>query len=511
MILGRATACRSLLFLPLGCAAALAALCLLPVTLRDARLTWAFLGAALVLGVWTGLLLAVTRRRRRDLTVAVILRSQHYIQACAQGMLLLYWGWYWRGVYDAAHLFAAQLLFAYGFDALMSWTRHRSYRLGFAPIPMVFSINLFLWFKPDWFFLQFPLIALGIVVKDLWRWTKDGQRVHIFNPSSFPLALCSLGLIITDSTELTWGQEIATTLNDAPHIYLVIFLISLPGQLRFGVATMTMSAVVTMYLFGVAYVALVGTYYFVDAYIPIAVFLGMHLLLTDPSTSPRSELGRVIFGVVYALSVIALYSILGAVGAPRFYDKLLAVPVMNLLVRGIDRVARSATFLRLSPGTQGHGLAGRRRHLSVGAWTIVFIGMSAAHGVGDTHRGQWVTFWQQACAENRPNGCRQFGVMVSTYCDNGSGWACNEYGVLLQPQIRPALAAESFRRACDLRFSAGCANADPARATRPLRAAPTLDDYEIVLQHPKGPRSPSTPPEAYARACAQGFLEECAS
>ena len=31
-----------------------------------------------------------------------------------------------------------------------------------------------------------------------------------------------------------------------------------------------------------------GTYFFVDAFIPAAVFLGMHLLFTDPSTSPRT-------------------------------------------------------------------------------------------------------------------------------------------------------------------------------------------------------------------------------
>ena len=51
-----------------------------------------------------------------------------------------------------------------------------------------------------------------------------------------------------------------------------------------------------------------GTYLFIDSYIPIAVFLGMHLLFTDPSTSPRTELGRLIFGAIYGLSVIVLYA-----------------------------------------------------------------------------------------------------------------------------------------------------------------------------------------------------------
>ena len=483
---------------------------LLPVVMRNGHVRWAFVGAAVVLGVWNGLLLASGRRQRRLLTVDVALRPQHYIQACAQGALLLYWGWYWREVYSSAHLLAAQLLFAYAFDILLTWTRRDTYTLGFSPFPVIFSINLFLWFKADWFYLQFLLIAAGFTAKALIRWEKDGRPVHIFNPSSFPLGLFSLGLILTGTTNITWGQEIATTLNYAPQIYLVIFLVSLPGQLLFGVTTMTMSAVVTMYAFGLVYFALAGTYYFFDAYIPIAVFLGMHLLFTDPSTSPRTELGRVVFGMVYALSVVALYGALDAFGAPRFYDKLLAVPVMNLLIQIIDRMARSNRLRPLDPGTLGRGLIGRQRNLAyVGLWTTVFVVMSTAQGVGDTHRGHWVTFWQQACAEDRPNGCRHFGVMVSTYCNNGSGWACNEYGVLLQPQIRPELAANAFRHACDLGFSAGCTNLDQDSAMSPVHMAPTLADYEIVLRQGRGSLPILSPLQIYQRACTQGFLDGC--
>ncbi len=58
------------------------------------------------------------------------------------------------------------------------------------PFPVIFSINLFLWFKPDWFYFQFLMVALGFAAKELIRWDKDGRRAHIFNPSSFPLA-CS--------------------------------------------------------------------------------------------------------------------------------------------------------------------------------------------------------------------------------------------------------------------------------------------------------------------------------
>ena len=492
---------------PLAFSVALAALSLLPAVAGNPALRWTVLAAAAVLGVWHALLAWL----RPAVRVLVALRPQHYVQACAQGSILLYWGWYWREVYDSAHLLLAQLLFAYAFDALLSWTRRGSYTLGFGPFPVIFSINLFLWFKPDWFYFQFLLIALGFAAKDLIRWEKDGRRVHIFNPSSFPLGLFSLGLILTGATSLTWGQEIATTLNRAPQIYLFIFLVSLPGQILFGVAGMTMAAAVTMYVFGLLWFTAAGTYYFVDAYIPIAVFLGMHLLFTDPSTAPRTELGRLTFGVLYALGVIALYGLLGAYGHPRFYDKLLAVPVMNLLIQLIDRVGRSTLAGRIDPAALWRGLAGRARNLGyVGAWTVAFIFMSAAGGVGDAHRGAEVTFWQRACADDLPNGCRHYAVLVSGFCNNGSGWACNEYGILLQPERRPEQADRAFRRGCDNGFETACANLDDVGPGGPARAAPTLADYEIVVRDGRRLLPPDLSPlEIYQRACEQGFADGC--
>jgi hypothetical protein len=49
--------------------------------------------------------------------------------------------------------------------------------------------------------------------------------------------------------------------------------------------------VLSAWLFGLIYFWATGIYFFYDSYIPIAVFLGMHLLFTDPSTAPRTDLG----------------------------------------------------------------------------------------------------------------------------------------------------------------------------------------------------------------------------
>src|SRR5215510_5427114 len=325
------------LALPLAFTLALAGFLFVDSVSQNAALTWTFGGVVVVLLAWNAALLTSAVRRERTLGVEIVMRKQHYLQACIQGSLLVYWGCYWRQVYDSAHLIAAQLLFAYAFDMLLSWSRRDVYAFGFGPFPVVFSMNLFLWFKPDWFYMQLLMVAVGFAAKELIRWDKNGRTVHIFNPSSFPLAVFSLALIVTGTTDLTWGQDIATTLFYPPHMYLALFLFALPGQYFFGVTTMTMSAVVTTYVFGLLYYAMTGVYFFYDSYIPIAVFLGMHLLFTDPSTSPRTELGRILFGVAYGLSTMLLYVILGRAGLPTFYDKLLQVPLLNLSIKLIDR------------------------------------------------------------------------------------------------------------------------------------------------------------------------------
>ena len=499
--------------LPLGLTLVLLGLGLLESVGQNPRLWWSFVGAGITLLTWIAVLFGSALRTGRTLTLEIVLRKQHYVQACAQGSVLLYWGWYWVEVYDAAHLIAAQLVFAYAFDMLLGWSRRDTYTLGFAPFPVILSINLFLLFKQDWFYLQFVMVALGFAGKELISWNKEGRRVHIFNPSSFPLAVFSLALIFAGMTDVTWGNEIAITQFYPPQMYLMLFLIGLPGQYFFGVTSMTMAAAVTTYLFGLLYFAATGTYYFYDSYIPVAVFLGMHLLFNDPSTSPRTELGRIIFGVAYGLSTVLLYKLLGDAGVPTFYDKLLPVPILNLSIRAIDRAARSKMLRALDPAALGRSLAPRRRNLAyMFIWVAAFAIMSAAQGVGDTHRGQWMPFWLEACNDDRPYACSYLAAMQSTYCDAGSGWACNEFGILqTELEVDGPGPVESLQAGCDLGFLAACANRDRVQSggNAPVRVPPILDDYPIILRGSKAPITDRTPAGLYARACDQGWPDTC--
>ena len=183
------------------------------------------------------------------------------------------------------------------------------------------------------------MLATGVLCKEFITWTREGRRAHIFNPSAVALFIFSIGLIVTHSTQLSWGEEIAVSFQRPPHIYLEIFLLGLVVQALFSVTLVTLSAAATLYAMNLVFTHSTGLYYFIDTNIPAAVFLGLHLLVTDPATSPRKSFGKIVFGSMYGAGVFGLYWLLGWLGAPTFYDKLLCVPPLNLTVRMLDRAS----------------------------------------------------------------------------------------------------------------------------------------------------------------------------
>jgi hypothetical protein len=484
---------------------------------------WSIVGAGAALVAWNALLLASPTRRARGLAITFEARRQHYMQVFSQATVFAWWGWHlpFPLVRDHVPYLLVQLAFAYGFDLLLSWTRRDRYTLGFGPFPVIFSINLFLWFKPDWFFLQFVIVAGGFAAKDLLRWNREGRRVHIFNPSSFPLAVASIVLILTSATGLTHGELIANSQNMVPYLYLVLFLVALPGQFLFGVASMSLAAITTTYLFGLVYLAVTGTYFFLDCYIPVSVFLGMLLLITDPSTAPRTELGRLIFGALYGLFTVLLYQIALTTGIPSFYDKLLQVPLLNLMVRALDRIATTSPLAALAPERLGRSLAPRWRYAGYASiWAVIFVAMYAAGGVGERHPGQYLPFWIGRCEQQHvERACAYVAVVEQQLCSQGSGWACNEAAIMgprsssgLHAPMDHARRDAAFRAGCDHRFAAACRNRPLSPRTEATfeRAPPTVADYPLLLRGSRRWSIPqSTPDELYAAACDQGWPDAC--
>jgi hypothetical protein len=495
--------------IPGAFAAALAAFGYLSVRQHDVMFA-SFLGAAAVAATWAVALFVSATRAGRSLTISLAPKKQHWVQVIAQLMVFAWWGWHVRIVIAFMPFIVAQVLFAYAVDALLNWSRRDHYAMGFGPVPVVLSINLFLWFRPEWFYWQFAMILVGFLAKELIRWQRDGRSAHVFNPSSFPLAVGSVVLIATGGSDATFGDLIANTQFDPPHMYLLLFLAAVPGQFLFGVARMTMSAVVTMMAISGVFFAATGTYLFYDAHIPVPVFLGMLLLFTDPSTSPRSEMGRILFGMLYSVLTVGLFFVLPLIGAPTFYDKLLPVPLMNLMVRRIDALATWKGLGFLDPSRIGRGLSPARRNVAwASIWVMVFAALYATQGMGDRHPGQYLPFWQEACAEGSQRACRYEEYLTLVYCNNGSGWACNEIGVRLAQARRDP--AEMFGRGCEQGFSTACDNRALAEAGSAAvsRAGPDFADLPIVLRGTKPALTERDPGRLLALACRQGWPDSC--
>lgn len=497
--------------LPLALTALLALMSFLPRVQENTVLTWSFGAAAAVLLVFQAVLYLRLKRESAVRSFEIVARPQHYVQLMVQFSVYAYWGFYWRPVYDAAWLIVAQLVFAYAFDILLSWSRREKYVLGFGPFPIILSINLFLWFRDDWFYLQFLMIAVGFMGKEFIRWEREGRRVHIFNPSAFALGLFSLILLLTNGTDLTWGPEIASTLTLAPNFYLFMFIGGLVVMYFFSITLVAAATASVLFLFSAVYTQSTGVPYFLDSEIPAAVFLGLHLLVTDPSTSPRTPTGKLVFGLLYGIGVFALYAILGAFGTPTFYDKLLAVPLLNLSVQAIDRFVaniRAGDSLRWL-GLDRISYRGNLAHMSV--WILFFLAMTAMGKTDGRHTGDSLPFWEQACEESRRSGCERLLLLESTYCLDNSGWACNELGRHhMEGRITPAnseLAVGYFARACELRFQAGCLNLlDPSSLTR---AAPRAFDLRLLLREGGLNLMEESDAELYARACEHSWAFAC--
>ena len=499
------------LYLPLALTFALVLLSLLPRVQGNFRLMWSFWGTAAVLLVWQSALSLRLRSVSAGRSLQSAIRPQHYVQAMIQIALFAYWGWYWRPIYDFALLLAAQLVFAYIFDMLLAWSRRETYVLGFGPFPIIFSINIFLWFRDDWFYLQFLMIGVGFLGKEFVRWHREGRRVHIINPSAFTLGLFSLVLITTGTTNLTWGQELASTLTLAPLIYLYLFALGLILMHRFSITLVVSSAAVTLFGLSALYSSVTGVPYFLDSDIPAAVFLGLHLLITDPSTSPRTSQGKVLFGSLYGTSVFGLYLVLGAAGVPTFYDKLLAVPLLNLSVSGIDSLVRIAGQSSVL-GKWRMGWTPLRANLGhMTVWVLFFAAMTVMGKTDGKHTGDSLPFWQTACAEDRPNACTRLIQIETTYCGDNSAWACNELGIhFAQGQIvasDPQLGLDYLGRACELRLKAACVNLlDPEGFSR---TDPRVLDLRLLLREAGRNLMDMSEPELYARACDHDWVFAC--
>lgn len=506
-----------------GFPALLIVLAALPQLQSSVAVTLTLLVAAAVLILWAFFLVINKKRNQAEYSVSFIPLAPHYVQAFVQIAIYAYWGWYWRPVYDHIGLIVAQLVFAYSLDILLSLMRRKRWVLGFGPFPIILSTNLFILFKPEWFYLQFLLVATGILGKEFIRWNRDGRNTHIFNPSAFSLFIFSVALIVTDHTSWTFAEEIAITLNQPPNIYLQIFLLGLIVQGLFSVTLVTLTSTLALIVLNIFYTEVTGVYYFIDSNIPIAVFLGLHLLITDPATSPRTAAGKAVFGILYGLSVFLLYGLLSLMGEPTFYDKLLCVPVLNLMVPWIDTVARKIWHHSMGEAGAFSEISRKANFSHMAIWVIVFSAMLNMSFIGAGHRGNDPAFWKSACENELRNGCQ---VLLKTYreqCRSGISSSCAEAGLLIgqDPSLSNRVEeGQLLALGCDLGNRSACRQfREYARLNKWQSLDVACTDGDAVSCYIVGmiamnavgiPANPELAVRSWKLACSNGWPRGCA-
>lgn len=254
----------------------------------------------------------------------------------------------------------------------------------------------------------------------------------------------AFNLLLTHSTQISWG-EVAVSLGRPPYIYFWIFATGMVVQSLFAVTLVTLSAAASLFLLNLAYTSATGVYYFVDSTIPIAVFLGLHLLVTDPATSPRRNIGKVLFGATYGAAVFSLYSVLGWLGMPTFYDKLLCVPPLNLMAPWLERVSAG---IEARLGAWHSAWSSRKlnfAHMTV--WIALFALMVGLGLVGGRHPGANPEFWSRACEEGRRGACQTWVRTMNVSCQHASGSACFKLGMVQEEGLVIPRDAAGLRRA----------------------------------------------------------------
>lgn len=450
--------------LPIVLAISMLAFVFVPPASNNPRLSWTLVAIAAALTLWSLVLGVLGRRQQRVFTAEFLAVKAHYVQALVQGAIFLWWGYYWATAYFEIPLIITQVIFFYALDALLTWSRGRTWRVGFGPLPIVISTNLLLWFKHDVFFLQYLMLTTGAFAKQFITWQRDGRRTHIFNPSAFGQFVFATILILTGTTnEYTSGSDIAAQF-EVPHMLLVIFLGGLIVQSLFQVTLMTAAAMFAIVVINEAYTAATGLYFFVNINVAAPIFLGLHLLITDPATSPRTNMGRVIFGGLYGIGYLILFRVLDLYEVPLFWDKLLPVPILNLCVPMIDRFVRAGMIGRINRAWETNLNPARMNLIHMTLWTAGFATMwtTGYLSAGD-HPGNSIPFWKQAYEDGRPHAGHSLVIVAGAQAEGGgSGAAYNELGLICMEgriieQNRP-LAAEYFAKACELGDESGCVN-----------------------------------------------------
>lgn len=354
--------------------------------------------AAAALAVWLGLLLAWWAFRRAGLLRgrgwSTRFRLTHLLPATLQLVIFAYWGLYWHPLGEVwAPIIALEVLYAVGLDLWLGLHRNRELQFGVGALPIALSTNLFVIYPPGRVGLTLVAIAIAL-------WSKHHLRLprgHLFNPSALGLVVVGLGAQTIGRMNL---GDTAAEFSLMPNGTLLVLLLGLVVQWRLGVVLVSIGAFFGLQLL----VPVLGKQIYDPAWAPVTLVIT--LLVTDPATSPRGPLERLIFGFLAGVAMQLVGHACIAVWDNDFYGKVGGVVVANALVP-VAVAAREALARR--GGRFEGAVAGLERALQpryrlghIALFWLLVLGVDIARDAKAMRFVAYETAWQSHLENGTP-------------------------------------------------------------------------------------------------------------
>ena len=345
----------------------------------------------------------LTAKRIQAPTIQSEIKITHLLPAFLQLVILSYWLAHWSDGRTLVALIAIQLAYAYLLEFYLSILADRPWRLGFGPLPIVLSTNLFAQYMGGAFWCGLLAVTTAIVSKAFIH--RDGA--HVFNPSV-------VGLTVIGIIDLASGAvptpDFAHEFHSAPNMTEVILILALVVQVRIPIVLVTLGATFGIFL--------TNTVVPDAAFLPTwaAVTLVLCLLITDPATIPKRPLAKIVFGLFIGAGMVLGHNILLTFGHSDFWAKVIPIPLANVLVPTFDRVAGKFPDYRLL--RSNYGL------VHVALWAMISTSLVSKHKAL-IFEGARREAYTSACyvdssdptrCANNPAFCRPFGFVAELQC-----------------------------------------------------------------------------------------------
>jgi hypothetical protein len=281
-----------------------------------------------LLGVWA--IFLRSRQGPPEIT-DVALKFTHILPACLQTVLFTYWSTYWPEVLHHVPVIVVLLAYAYSFDLLLNWSLRRPYVPGLGPVPVVLSMNLFVWF-PD-FGLAASAIAMALASKVFLH----SRGHHIFNPAVFGLTVVAVPCSLWP--DVFRYHDVSHQFDRPPYMEQLVFLLALIPQVRLGITPVAVGAVIGMLAPMMVVQALIGYRGGPTPWWP-AWLLATTLLAGDPATIPTTSIARLLFGLFLGVAFYVVSRAMLFTVETDFFAKIIPIAIANLLVPTFERAGR---------------------------------------------------------------------------------------------------------------------------------------------------------------------------